>query len=90
MSGADKIVLENDIFKGLVLETGVLFRRLSFDEFRSGAGVTTAFDATDRIMYNTSTGAVYYDADGTGASQPFQFASLTGRVPVAYTDFQVI
>jgi hypothetical protein len=32
--------------------------------FHSGAGVTTVHDADDRIISNTSTGQLYYDANG--------------------------
>jgi len=59
--------------------------------FWSGAGVITAHDADDRIIYNTSTGALYYDADGTGANAPIQFAIMGSTIKPAltYGDFYV-
>jgi Ca2+-binding RTX toxin-like protein len=63
---------------------------LNSADFRSGAGITTAGDATDRIIYNTSTGALYYDADGTGAGVAVQFAQLNGNPALSFSDFFII
>jgi len=34
--------------------------------FYSAAGAVTGHDANDRVVYNTTTGNLYYDADGSG------------------------
>jgi hypothetical protein len=39
---------------------------LTADQFWAGAGITTAHDATDRLIYNTTSGDLYYDSDGSG------------------------
>lgn len=71
---ADSIVLQKAIFAALAGASGTV---LTADEFYSAAGATKAHDASDRIIYNSTTGALYYDADGTGtAAKAVQFAML--------------
>jgi serralysin len=78
----DAIQLENAVFAALTT-TGVL----SAAAFAVGA----AADADDRIIYDSNTGALYYDADGTGAGGRVQFATLTSRPgDVTHADFVVI
>lgn len=59
---------------------------LSADAFRSGA---SAADATDRILYNSANGALFYDSDGTGSVAAVQFASLSSGLAVTNADFRV-
>jgi Ca2+-binding RTX toxin-like protein len=61
------------VFKGLST-SGLLGTAL----FWSGAGVIKAHDAEDRFVYNTTTGALYYDADGTGKTAAVQVGLLGG------------
>ena len=58
--------------------------------FWSAAGATAGHDANDRVIYNTSTGALYYDADGSGAGAAQLVATLQGAPTVAATDITVI
>ena len=44
--------------------------------FASGAHYTTAQDASDRLICDTSTGYLYYDADGSGGAAAIQIAVL--------------
>ena len=49
-----------------------------------------AHDATDRIIYNSKNGAVWYDADGTGATKAVQVATLAHRLRLTEKDFYLI
>lgn len=82
----DSIHLSLSIFKALSLN------QLSNDAFNSGADMTTAQDVTDRIIYNTTTGALYYDPDGNlTKGKIVQFATLSDHPDnVSAADFWVI
>jgi len=55
----------------------------------SGAGLTKASSVDHRLIYNTTTGALYYDPDGVGGTAETQFALLTNRAVLDSTDFLV-
>ncbi|MCB4359063.1 hypothetical protein KIG99_05065 [Quatrionicoccus australiensis] len=78
----DVIQLENSIFTKLTA-TG----SLSNANFVAGNGV--AVDANDHILYNTTTGKLYYDADGNGAGAAVQFATLIGQPTLTASDFVI-
>ena len=71
---------------GLGLTNGTLANAA----FWSGAGVTTSHDADDRILYNSATGALYYDADGNGSTAAVQIAQLTANTALTAADFVII
>ena len=48
-----------------------------------------AQDANDRILYDTTTGRLSYDADGNGAGAAVAFATLFGSPSLAATDILV-
>jgi Ca2+-binding RTX toxin-like protein len=58
--------------------------------FFAGAGATAGHDADDRIVYNTSTGQLYYDADGAGGADSQLVATIQGAAPVVAPDIWVI
>lgn len=78
----DTIWLENAIFTALGA-TGTL----AAGAFRIGAA---AADADDRIIYNSASGALLYDADGNGAGAAIQFATLSAGLALTNADFLVI
>ncbi len=51
---------------------------------------SSAYDASDRIIYNSATGALYCDDDGNGAHAAVQFAQLAAGLALANSDFVVI
>jgi len=84
-SGADVIQLSNKIFTKIG-NPGTL----SADAFWSAAGATSGNDSTDRIIYNTTTGALYYDADGNGSGLAVQIAIVGSQPTIAYTDIAIV
>jgi Ca2+-binding RTX toxin-like protein len=81
-SGGDTIRLSASVFTALTAGD------LDADAFKDvGAGGT--IDASDRIVYDSSTGALSYDADGSGAGAAVQFATLENRASLNAGDFIV-
>ncbi|RYF36105.1 MAG: hypothetical protein EOO25_21450 [Comamonadaceae bacterium] len=86
MAADDTIQLDNSIFAALAEGA------LGANAFQSGAQ-STAGSADVRIVLNTATGGLFYDADGAGGADAVQFATLdlVGLVgPVTAADFTVI
>jgi Ca2+-binding RTX toxin-like protein len=83
-TGVDDIQLENAIFTSLTATGG-----LNAGYFIGGAGVTAAADANDYLIYDSTTGALYYDPDGTGAAAATQFATLSTGLGLSAGDFVV-
>jgi Ca2+-binding RTX toxin-like protein len=78
----DTIALEKDVFSALTGST------LSASAFYSG---TKAHDSSDRIIYNKTTGVLYYDADGSGTGSALtKFAQLDKNLKLAASDFILI
>jgi Ca2+-binding RTX toxin-like protein len=84
----DFIRLDNAVMAGLGATNG----ELTASAFVSGAGRITSDDVSDRIIYDTITGDLYYDADGTGSSAAIKLAVIgTSTRPVLdNTDFLII
>jgi len=80
----DTIRLDHSVFTSLTT-TGTL----AADNFRSST-TGTAADANDFILYNRSTGALLYDADGSGTGGAIQFATLTTHPIITAADFFVV
>jgi Ca2+-binding RTX toxin-like protein len=77
----DRILLDHTVFAGMGLG------KLDPGAFVIGS---EAVGDSDRIIYDPTTGALYYDADGGGGGAAVQFAILLGHPPLAATDFLVI
>ena len=82
-ANSDKLVLDHLIFTSLAAGS------LGVGSFVSGVSPAAA-DANDFILYNTTTGAVSYDADANGAGVAIQFATLTASPTLTAADFAII
>ncbi|MFN7307847.1 MAG: hypothetical protein ACK5TQ_14895, partial [Acetobacteraceae bacterium] len=79
----DTILLDNSIFDNIG-EVGTL----AASAFAIGTAATTT---EHRIIYNSTTGALLYDADGSGGVAAVQFATLTGvSGTMVSTEFLII
>ena len=79
----DRIEIDNAVFAGLAAGA------LGVAAFASNiTGLATT--ATQRIIYETDTGFLWFDADGNGAGARVQFADLTGGLAMAASEFMVI
>jgi len=79
----DRIALDSDIFTALVGSS-----KLSSAAFFIGS---SAKAADDRIIYNKSTGALSYDADGIGtAAAAIKFATLDKNLKLSAADFLIV
>ncbi len=78
----DTIQLDNAVFAALG-PVGTL----PAAQFRVG---TKALDANDHIIYNNTTGALLYDADGNGAAAAQQIATLTVGLAMTNMELAVI
>ena len=93
VSGTDKIMLSKAIFAALgsatPTATGVA---LTATDFVSGTTVTDTSSTGQHLLYNSTSGVLYYDADGSGGNHAVQVA-LIGvdlHAGLLSTDFLVI
>jgi Ca2+-binding RTX toxin-like protein len=79
-TSGDRIQLGGDIFTAIGSGT------LASSAFTTGSGATSA---DHRIIYNSSNGALLYDADGSGAGAAVQFATLDAGMALTSNSFEV-
>jgi len=80
---ADIIALENAVFAGLAAGT------LTAAAFRTN-NTGLAGDTSDRIIYDRDSGALFFDANGTGAGAGIRFATISTGLTLTNADFFVI
>ena len=80
----DKVILDNSVFNAL-LEEGVL-SSVNFSSNTTGVAV----DDNDYILYNTSTGSLLYDADGSGQGVAIEFATLSTKPQIGANNFSIV
>jgi Ca2+-binding RTX toxin-like protein len=74
------------------LDDAIFSANLGLGNISSGELVIgpAALDANDRIIYDSNTGALYYDSDGVGGTAAIQFAELSPGLALTYLDFYVV
>ncbi len=80
-SADDTILLKQTVFSGISAPG-----TLSGGAFRSG---TAAADASDRIIYDSATGKIFYDPDGKGGAAQVLFATVAEGTALTAADFFV-
>ena len=81
----------NDVFhlenSGAGLFNALSRGNLNASAFKVGAEATSA---SHRVVYDQTTGDLYYDADGAGGAAQVLFATLSNRASLTHQDFVVI
>jgi Ca2+-binding RTX toxin-like protein len=77
----DRIVLSRSVF------ASAGYDYLSGAAFKLGAAATAA---EHRIVYNQSTGELFYDADGAGAAAAIKFALIANHAQLSAASFQIL
>ncbi len=80
--GADKIALENGVMAGLGFAGA-----LTAGRFVAGPN---ALDANDRIVYDSTSGSVFYDGNGNMTGGKVLLALVTPGLALNHTDFLVV
>ncbi len=79
ITGVDKIVLDPAVF--MMLAGGI-----NTGNFISAVGAA-ALDSNDYLVYDTASGKLYYDADGSEDGAAAVFAQVAAGTPMAFSDF---
>ncbi|WP_127998020.1 beta strand repeat-containing protein [Piscinibacter defluvii] len=77
----DSFVLARTVFSAIGVGT------LAAGAFRAG---TAAGDTNDRIVYDSASGQLFYDADGSGAGAQVLFATVTAGTALTASDFVIV
>jgi Ca2+-binding RTX toxin-like protein len=82
MVGSDVLHLTRNTFTAFANQGSVHTSQLTF-----GSAATMA---AHRLIYNSSTGALSYDADGVGGAAQVQFASLSKGLAISASSFALL
>jgi serralysin len=80
----DNILLSQWVF------TDIWPGELQDEQFYAAAGATGGQDEDDRIIYDTTTGNLYYDADGDGSTAAVRFAVVSGSPALTAEHFTIV
>jgi Ca2+-binding RTX toxin-like protein len=63
---------------------------LSSGELYNKGGANHGHDKSDRIIYNSKSGKLFYDPDGSKAEGAVHFATLTHKPTLDHGDFAIV
>lgn len=78
----DTFAFDNAVFTGLGADG-----QINSDLFVVGKA---ALDANDRLIYDSKSGVLSYDADGSGSGAAVQIATLSSGLHLTSSDFLII
>jgi VCBS repeat-containing protein len=78
---ADTFMLDDSIF------TNTALGRLAASAFVVGQSAT---NSAQHVVYDNVSGRLFYDADGLGGANQFQFAALAPNLSVSFGDFLIV
>jgi cysteinyl-tRNA synthetase len=84
-------VTDFSVTDDLLLLDHAIFSKLPAGSLKASAFIigTKAADASDRIIYSSKTGDLFYDADGTGKGAAIQIAQLNPGLKLTADDFLI-
>ena len=83
----DSVWLDNAIFKKLGSGTEANPTKINKAYFKVG---DKAQDKNDYVLYNSKTGMLSYDADGSGAGKAVEIAQLSKNLTMTYNDIFIV
>ncbi len=85
-TGVDKIAISAVGFGG-GLVPGIAINANQLLKVTSGSQAT---NTSQRFIYNSTSGGLYFDADGSGSGAAFQLATLSNKPILGATDFMLV
>ena len=91
ISGTDKLQFSKAIFAGITRAAGTgLGTTLTAKEFVSSTTATSGTTATSHLIYNSTTGGLYYDADGSAKGAAVEVAILGTHPALVASDILIV
>lgn len=91
VSVSDDISLDKKIFKAYKAAADLTDNDFaSFDSTVGGSLASAPSSTSQHFLYDTGTGNLYYDVDGSGSKAAVQFATLTGHPALSASDLHIV
>jgi Ca2+-binding RTX toxin-like protein len=84
ISATDKLSFSRTAYGGFGTQTA-----LTAAQFASGANLAAASNANQRFIYDTNSGILRFDSDGSGATASIQVAVLSSKPTIVFGDFSL-